>query len=135
MKRVVLAFVSLTIVAASVFAHHSSAMFDGTRLVVLKGSMLSFTNMNPHGWISIEAKVNGTGKSERWDIEATSPGQLAAMGIKSDTLKPGDKVTAGIRPLRDGRHAGSMVFLITPDGVVHGAKLSDLGLDLVVLKP
>jgi len=135
LKRVRLALGSLAIFAATVFAHHSSAMFDGTKLVVLKGSMLSFTNMNPHGWISVEAKVNGTGKSERWDIESTSPGQLAAMGIQSDTLKPGDKVTAGIRPLRDGRHAGSMVFLITPDGVVHGAKLSDLGLDLATLKP
>ena len=135
MKRVVLTFVSLTIFAATVLAHHSSAMFDGTKLVVLKGSMLSFTNMNPHGWISVEAKVNGTGKSERWDVESTSPGQLAAIGIKSDTLKAGDKVTVGIRPLRDGRHAGSMVFVITQDGVVHGAKLSDLGLDPATLKP
>ena len=125
----------LTIFAATIHAHHSAAMFDGTKLVVLKGSMVSFTNMNPHGWISIDAKVNGAGKLERWDIEATSPGQLAAMGIKSDTLKPGDKVTAGIRPLRDGRHAGSMVFVITADGVVHGAKLSELGLDLAALKP
>jgi hypothetical protein len=110
-------------------------MFDSARLVVLKGSMLSFTNMNPHGWISIEAKVDGKGRSERWDIEATSPGQLAAMGIKRDTLKFGDKVTVGIRPLRDGRRAGSFVFLITADGVVHGAKLSDLSLDLANLKP
>src|SRR6266853_1933668 len=73
------------IFAASVLAHHSAAMFDGTKLVVLKGSMLSFTNMNPHGWISVEAKVNGIGKSGRWDIESTSPGQLAANGIRSDT--------------------------------------------------
>lgn len=135
MKGSVLTFVNLTIFAAGLMAHHSAAMFDGNKLVVLKGSMLSFTNMNPHGWISVEAKVNGVGKSERWDVEATSPGQLAAMGIRSDTLKADDKVIVGIRPLRDGRHAGSMVFLITPDGVVHGAKLSDLGLDLATLKP
>jgi hypothetical protein len=127
--------VGIAIFAGSVLAHHSAAMFDGTKLVVLKGSMVSFTNMNPHGWISLDAKVNGIGKLERWDIEATSPGQLAAIGIKSDTLKMGDKVTAAIRPLRDGRHAGSMVFLITADGVVHGAKLSELGLDLATLKP
>jgi hypothetical protein len=126
---------ALPMFAVALLAHHSSAMFDGTKLVVLKGTMLSFTNMNPHGWISVQAKVNGAGKSERWDIEATSPGQLAGIGIKSDTLKQGDKVTVGIRPLRDGRRAGSMVFVITSDAVVHGAKLSDLGLDLDSLKP
>src|SRR5262249_19110411 len=135
LKSFFLVTFSVMILAGTVLAHHSSSMFDGTKLVVLKGSMLSFTNMNPHGWISIQAKVDGKGKSERWDIEATSPGQLASIGIKSDTLNPGDKVTAGIRPLRDGRHGGSMVFLIPPDGVVHGAKLSDLGLDLAALKP
>lgn len=138
MRRTVLAAVGLasflTIWPDSVLAHHSAARFDGSKLVVLKGSM-SFTNMNPHAWISVEAKVNGIGKSERWDIESTSTSQLAAMGIKSDTLKPGDKVTVGIRPIRDGRHAGAMVFLITSDGVVHGAKLGDLGLDLPSLKP
>ena len=134
MKTVVQAFLSLTF-AATVFAHHSAAMFDGSKLVILKGSMLSITILNPHSWVSIDAKINGIGKSERWDIEATSSSQLAAIGVRSDTLKAGDKVTVGIRPLRDGRHAGSMVFLITPDGVVHGAQLSDLGLEPAALKP
>ncbi|MGH9809682.1 MAG: DUF6152 family protein, partial [Terriglobia bacterium] len=129
------ACLGIAIFAGSVLAHHSAAMFDGTKLVVLKGSMVSFTNMNPHGWISIDAKVNGIGKTDRRDVEATSPGQLLAIGIKSDALKLGDKVTAGIRPLRDGRHAGSMVFVITADGDVHGAKLSELGLDFATLKP
>ena len=57
------------------------------------------------------------------------------MGIRPDTLKPGDKVTVAIRPLKDGRHGGAMVFIITPDGIPHGAKPSDLGLDVETLKP
>ena len=121
--------------AASAAAHHSAAMFDGTKLVVLKGTMLSFTNLNPHGWISVQAKVDGKGKTERWDIESTSPAQLAGMGLRAETLKAGDKVTVAIRPLKDGRRGGAMVFIITPDGVAHGAKPSDLGLDVAILKP
>lgn len=116
-------------------AHHSFAMFDGGKLVVLRGSILSFSNMNPHAWISVDAKVNGEGESGRWDIESTAPRMLAAMGISPETLKAGDKVTVAIRPLRDGRRGGSMVFVITPDGVAHGADPKDLGLDAATLKP
>ena len=135
MKKVLLTFTCLATLAGSVFAHHSAAMFDSTKLVILKGSMLSFTNLNPHAWISVQASINGTGKLERWDVETTAPMQLATMGIRSDTLKAGDKVTIAIRPMRDGRRAGAMVFLVTPDGVAHGAKPEDLGLDLAALKP
>ena len=136
MKTLILvlaAIVALSVVPA--FAHHSAAMFDGTKLVMLRGTMLSFTNLNPHGWISVQAKVDGKGKTERRDIESTSPAQLAGMGIRADTLKTGDKVTVAIRPLKDGRRGGAMVFIITPDGVPHGAKPSDLGLDVAILKP
>jgi hypothetical protein len=125
----------VAILAVSALAHHSAAMFDSSKLVVLKGSVITWTLMNPHAWISVDARVNGAGKSVRWDVEATSPRQLAGIGITHGTVKPGDKVTIGIRPLKDGRAGGSMVFLITPDGVVHGAKPEDLGLSLESLTP
>jgi len=122
-------------VVGSAHAHHSFAMFDGQKLVILRGSIVSFSSMNPHAWISVDAKVDGKGKSERWDIESTAPAILAGMGISPKTLKAGDKVTIGIRPLRDGRNGGSMVFVVTPDGLPHGAKPEDLGLDVATLKP
>lgn len=128
-------FISISAFAGLALAHHSAAIFDSTKLVILKGTTLKFTNMNPHAWISVEARVNGTGESERWDVETTAPIQLVTMGITSNTLKPGDKVTIGIRPLRDGRRAGALVFLVTADGVAHGANPSDLGLDIATLKP
>ncbi len=137
MKQLLL--IGLTAAAALIgvpaFAHHSFAMFDGQKLIVLKGTMISFTNMNPHAWISIDAQVDGKGKSERWDVEATAPIMLAAIGIRTDTLKAGDKLTVGIRPLHDGRKGGSMVFIVTADGVSHGAKPEALGLDIATLKP
>lgn len=135
-KKVVTVLVAVAAMAgAPAFAHHSFAMFDGDKLVVLKGTMISFTSMNPHAWLSIDAKADGKGKAERWDVEATAPVMLAAIGIRADTLKAGDRVTMGIRPLRDGRKGGSMVFIVTADGVAHGAKPEALGLDLAALKP
>jgi len=75
------------------------------------------------------------GAVERWDVEAISRSALASIGIRADTLKPGDKLTVAFHPLRDGRHGGSLVFVITPDGVAHGAKPADVGFDASSLKP
>jgi hypothetical protein len=91
--------------------------------------------MNPHSWISIEGSPAGTAEASRWDVEATSPSTLASIGLTAEVLKAGDRVTVAIRPLRDGRHGGSMVFLIGPDGNSYGAKPEALGLKAEDLKP
>ena len=121
--------------AGGAWAHHSYAMFDNTKLVVLKGTLLSFSYENPHAWISVTGASDDKTAPVRWDVEATSPLALARQGIKAETLTPGDKVTVALRPLRDGRLGGSLVFVITPDGIAHGAKPADLGLDVAKLKP
>jgi hypothetical protein len=117
------------------FAHHSFAMFDQHKVELVRGTLLKFTYLNPHSWISVIGIVDNQGAAERWDIEATSPSTLAGIGIHADTLKPGDKLTVAFHPLRDGRHGGSLVFVVTPDGVAHGAKPAELGFDPAKLKP
>ena len=116
-------------------AHHSAAMFDQSALLIVKGALLSFSYMNPHSWISIEGSPAGTAEASRWDIEATSPSTLAGIGLTAEVVKAGDRVTVAIRPLRDGRHGGSMVVLIGPDGKSYGAKPEALGLRAEDLKP
>lgn len=138
MKKFAVAFAAAAVAAMTtvpVFAHHSFAMFDNKAVSVVRGTLLTFTYLSPHSWISVIGSVDKNGPSERWDIEATAPVQLVAEGIHADTLKKGDKLTVGFHPLRDGRHGGSMIFVVTPDGVVHGAKPSLYGLDPASLKP
>ena len=135
MRHRLLALAVAGLAAGPAAAHHSYAMFDNTKLVVLHGALLSFSYVNPHAWISVIGSPDDKTAPARWDVEATSPLTLANQGIKADTLKPGDKVTVALRPLRDGRLGGSLVFVITPDGVAHGARPSDLGLDPASLKP
>ena len=115
--------------------HHSAAMFDQSALLILKGVLQSFSYVNPHSWISIEASPAGTAEVSRWDIEATSPSTLASIGLTAEAVHAGDRVTVGIRPLRDGRHGGSMVFVIGPDGKSYGANPEALGLRVEDLKP
>jgi len=116
-------------------AHHSAAMFDQSALLILKGVLRSFSYVNPHSWISIDGSPTGTAEVTRWDIEATSPSTLASIGLTAESVRAGDRVTVGIRPLRDGRHGGSMVFVIGPDGKSYGAKPEALGLHVEDLKP
>ena len=136
LKKLCIALAAATVfTAGTAFAHHSFAMFDRDKIEVIKGTLYKFTYMNPHSWISVLGTVDKGTTVERWDIEATSPSALAAIGIHANTLKLGDKVTVAFHPLRDGRHGGSLVFVITPDGMAHGAKPSDLGFNLSALKP
>jgi hypothetical protein len=136
MKRALLALVAAGGLASGpASAHHSYAMFDNTKLVVLHGTVLAFSYVNPHSWISVTGSPDDKTPAMRWDVEATSPLSLANQGIKADSIKPGDKLTVALRPLRDGRYGGSMVFIVTPDGVLHGANPANLGYDVAKLKP
>lgn len=138
MKRYACLSLALAAVAlaAPATAHHSAAMFDSSKLVVLRGEVVSFSYLNPHSWISLKGAPEGsTEAAKRWDVEATSPSSLARIGVQKDTLKPGEKVTMAIRPLRDGRPAGSMVLFVTADGKRYGADPQAVGLDLAKLKP
>jgi hypothetical protein len=136
LKKLCLALAATAALVSSIAsAHHSFAMFDAQKVLLLRGTLVKFSYLNPHSWISVLGTVDGGDPPLRWDIEATSPSSLNQMGIHFDTLKPGDKLTIAFHPLRDGRAGGSLVFVVTPDGEAHGAKPSDLGFDLATLKP
>ena len=52
--------------------------------------------------------------------EMNSPNNLTRQGWKSTALKPGDKVTLVMNPLRDGSRGGLFVSVMLPDGKVLG---------------
>ena len=105
----------LTIPAA---AHHSYAMFDMQKSVVLDASVVRFKWQNPHAFI--EADVTTNAGTERWAIEMTSPNNLTQEGWKRTSLKPGDKITLWVHPLRSGAKGGSYSGVRLPDGTTLG---------------
>ena len=121
--------------ASTAQAHHSIAMFDLDKTVIIKGAMKSITYMNPHVWFSVIGAPDGKGEALQWDVEATSTIRLTEMGIQKDTLKPGDKITIVMHPLRDGRRGGSFMLIATADGKTYGASPDDLKLNPQDLKP
>ena len=91
------------------FAHHSFAMYDQARLLTITGTVKDFQWSNPHSLVWLIAGGLDGQAEDLWSLELpTSPGNLSRMGWSKHSLKPGDRVTVEINPLRDGRHGGSL---------------------------
>jgi hypothetical protein len=114
--RLALAAVLLTPLPA--VAHHSYSMFDMQKTVALQATVVRFKWQNPHAFIEIDAA--GRSGTERWAIEMTSPNNLAQEGWKRTSLKPGDRVTVWVHPLRSGARGGSYVGVRLPNGTTLG---------------
>lgn len=106
------------LVADSAFAHHSHAMFDSSKQVTLVGTVKEFDWDNPHCWIQVLVPDPNDPQAApvEWGVEMNSPLALFRSGWKPGTLKPGDKITVVINPLRDGRPSGQFVSATGPDG-------------------
>jgi hypothetical protein len=107
------------VVSAPVFAHHSFAMFDQSKIVTLKGTVSQFQWTNPHAFIHIDVP-NDAGGKDQWQVELNSPNNLKRQGWKSTSVKAGDAVTLVINPLKDGSRGGLFVSVKLPDGSTLG---------------
>jgi hypothetical protein len=110
-------WLTLAAVPTVVLAHHSYAMFDMSQSVTLEGTIRDFQWTNPHSWIWIDVP-NAKGTAEQWGIEGMSPNYLARRGWTKRTLKPGDKVSMLIHPLKGAEHGGSFLSVTLADGSV-----------------
>jgi len=116
-KSLWLSVVLALAVVVPVLAHHSPAAFDRTKKVTLVGTVKEFRWQNPHTWIEVEVP-DEKGGIVVWGVELTSPTYLIRAGWKSNIIKPGDKVSVVVNPVRTGEPAGIFVSLTLPDGRV-----------------
>lgn len=98
-------------------AHHSAAIFDATQTKVITGVVKKFDYANPHTWVWLDVTTE-QGKVETWGVEGMSPNFLSRRGWNRNTLKPGDKLSVTIRPMKDGEKAGMWIRGQRPDGEV-----------------
>ena len=118
-RSALLGLVAAVLASAPALAHHSFAMFDRQKEVTLKGTVKEFQWTNPHSFIEIEV-ADAQGLTTPYSIEMNSPNNLTRQGWKSTALKPGDKVTLVMNPLRDGSKGGLFISVMLPDGKVLG---------------
>lgn len=100
--------VAATASATAAFAHHSGAMFDRSKEVVLNGVVKEFQWTNPHSFIQVLVR-DANGATAEWSVESASPNNLQRVGWKRTTFKPGDNVAVTVNPIRSGEHAGNFV--------------------------
>ena len=113
--------VSLTAIAVAAFtapalAHHSFAMFDAQKTVTLEGTVKEFEWVNPHAWLRVMVDDEKTGKAALWALELSSPSRLVTMGMRADSVKPGDPVSVTFHPLKDGARGGQFIQAVLPGG-------------------
>lgn len=120
--KIATALLGVTVLAAPLafpaMAHHSYAMFDMRRTVVLDATVVQFRWQNPHAFIRVTVPAGG--QVEEWSIEMTSPNNLAQEGWTRTSLRQGERVQLYVHPLRSGARGGSYVGVRKADGTVLG---------------
>jgi hypothetical protein len=78
-------------------AHHSwPAFYDLCTRVTVDGAIDTIEWKDPHPWITVKAD-----DATVYRLELTGTRGLERMGIRPDTLKPGDRITVTGSPMRD----------------------------------
>ena len=95
-------------------AHHSFALFDFNKSVMLEGTVKRFEWTNPHAWIFLDV-VNDNRQVEEWSIELPAAGALARDGWNKDLVKPGERLSVRINPLKNGAKGGALASF-RPEG-------------------
>ncbi len=115
---------STAAIGTPAWAHHSFAMFDMGKQVVLDGTVKEFQWTAPHSWIQLMV-AGADGKEVEWSIEWRSPNQLLRTGVKKTVFKPGDKVQITINPMRNGAPGGSLARARLADGSMIGQPIGE----------
>ena len=100
-------------------AHHSYAMFDGTKTLTVSGTVAKLEWANPHVyvWVYVANSAAPSGY-DLYAFENGSTGVLARLGWSKSTFEAGEKITVEYWPLKDGRTGGHFIKATHADGRV-----------------
>jgi hypothetical protein len=93
--------------AAPAAAHHSFALFDASKTITLEGKVKEFEWTNPHSWIHLIV-IGDNNQAEEWLIELPAAASLARDGWNKNYVKPGERLSVRINPLKNGMKVGSL---------------------------
>ena len=107
------------------WAHHSHQAYEVTQWADLEGTVSEVHLMNPHSWIYLDV-AEENGETTTWALEAAGPNSIMENGVKSEDVRPGDRIKVRIHRLRDGTNGGLLGF-VTP---MHGDQARGHGVEL-----
>jgi hypothetical protein len=112
--HVLLLVVGLVVAAASLSAHHSWPV-DSSKLVTVKGTVITYTWSNPHPMIALDVRT-ADGKVERWAVGGPAINRMEANGWSANTLKAGDVITGSGYQFSDGQKIIRLEKVMLADG-------------------
>ena len=111
-----IALVSAGLCVTPAMAHHSFAMYDQTKTLVLTGVAYQFVAQANHAelhfyLIGPDGKLvkDKDGKNVDWGVEMAGAAAVAQQGITSAAFPAGTIFSVKMNPLRDGSNFGSRV--------------------------
>ena len=114
-----LAFASFGLLATPAFSHHSFAMYDQTKVLVLTGVAHQFIAQANHAelhfyLIGPDGKLvrDKDGKFVDWGVEMAGAAAVAQQGITAESFPAGTIFSVKMNPLRDGSNFGSRIGAI-----------------------
>jgi uncharacterized protein DUF6152 len=108
--------VAILAVCSATLAHHGSAVYETTKVVVLKDATVTkFIWANPHSIVMFDAK-DEKGNTAHWAAEAGSPSALSLIGWTKNSVKPGDVITAYVFQSKTGNSVGRLNKIVLADG-------------------
>ena len=115
-RTCILAIVALASNGAIASAHHSfAAEFDFQKPVTLKGTVVQWEMINPHGWITMDV-TSEDGRITRWMVETSNPNGLMRLGWTKRSLKPGDEIGVEGYKAKDGSNTANAARITLADG-------------------
>lgn len=96
-------------------AHHSMAMYDTQKNIIVTGVLRRIELKNPHSMFYLTV-TDAQGREVEWTLESQPLATLTLNGWSASTLKAGDTVTAVGSPARNGTNAMLVRAIQLPDG-------------------
>jgi len=106
--------VLIALAASPIRAHHSFAMYDQTKILVLTGVVYQFVAQANHAELHMyligpdgKLEKDKDGKPHSYGVEMAGAAAVAQQGITAETMKAGTIISVKVNPLRDGTDFGS----------------------------
>lgn len=114
MARATIAFLLAAVLAPATNAHHSYAMYDGSRFEVFTGVMVRVIPNAAHfelHFVPLNEERNALDRDEDgeplvWVVQMENAQVATRQGITRESFPQGAVISIGVHPRRDGRPAG-----------------------------
>jgi hypothetical protein len=109
MHKISTALLVLLLAAAlPAIAHHSGAIYDREKDVVLEGTVKEWQWTNPHTFLQIMV-TDSKGVVTEWSIEGGALTNMKRAGWERTSFSAGDKVSVLFHPLKSGAPGGTVI--------------------------